>query len=69
MTILKVFYPSTHKTKNCLRTADFYCVHGTYRSEILMRTERKIVRTYAVRIVICIAGSRSHDQDGHHGYK
>ena len=30
-TILKVFYLNTHKT--------FYCVHGTHRSEIFMRTE------------------------------
>ena len=45
----------THKTENCLRTADFYCVHGTHRSEFSMRTERKIVRTYAVRIVIYFA--------------
>ena len=41
-----------HKTEKCLRTADFYCVHGTHRSEFSMRTERKIMRTYAVRIVI-----------------
>ena len=58
MTILKVFffYLSTHKIENCLRTVDFYCVHGTHRSELLMRTEQKIVCTYAVRIVIYIAG-------------
>ena len=45
-----------HKTEKCLRTADFYCVHGTHRSEFSMRTERKIVRTFAVRIVIYFAG-------------
>ena len=55
VTILKVFFNlSTHKIVNCLRTADFYCVYGTHRSEFLMNTERKIVRTYAVRIVIYI---------------
>ena len=52
VTILNVFHLSTHKTLNCLCTADFNCVHGTQRSEFFMRTERKIVRTYAVRIVI-----------------
>ena len=46
---------SMHKTVNCLRNADFHCVHGTHRSEFLVCTERKIVRTYAVRIVIYIA--------------
>ena len=48
---LEAFYLSTHKTENCLRTAD-----DTHRSEFFMRTQRKIVRTYAVRIVIYIAG-------------
>ena len=24
-----------HKTENCLRIADFYCVHGTHRSEFV----------------------------------
>ena len=56
MIILKVcFYLSTHKTEICLRTADFHCVHGTHRSEFSMCTKRKIVRTYAVRIVIYFA--------------
>ena len=51
------FYLSTHKTENCLRTTDFYCVHGTHRSEFSMRTERKIARTYAVHIVIYFAAN------------
>ena len=38
-----------------MRTADFYCVHGTHMSDVSMRTGRKIVRTYAVRIVIYLA--------------
>ena len=50
--VLKVFYPSTHKTQNCLCTADFYCVHGTQRSEFCMRTERKIERTYTVHVMV-----------------
>ena len=50
------FNPSTHRTVNRLRTTDFHCVHCTHRSDFLMRTERKIVRTYAVRIVIYFAG-------------
>ena len=50
------FNPSTHRTVNRLRTADFHCVHCTHRSDFLMRTERKTVRTYAVRIVIYFAG-------------
>ena len=46
----------THYIINCLRTADFYCIHGTHRSDISMRTGRKIVHTFAVRIVIYFAG-------------
>ena len=49
------FNPSTHRTVNRLRTADFHCVHSMHRYDFLMRTERKIVRTYAVRIVIYFA--------------
>ena len=41
MTILKVFYLSTHKTETCVRTADFYCVHSMHRSEFVMCTNKK----------------------------
>ena len=43
-----------HKTEN---TVDFYCVHGTHRSEFFMRTEQIIVLTYTVHIIIYFAGS------------
>ena len=42
------FYPRTHKTENGLCTADFHCIHGTHRSEYIMRSKRKIVRTYVI---------------------
>ena len=53
-----MFYLCTHRIKNCLRTADFYCVHGTHRSDISMRTWRKNVHTYAVHIVNYFAAPR-----------
>ena len=55
VTILKKVVIRVRKTENCLRTADFECVHGTHRSELLcVQCEKSSVHTQYASLSISL---------------